>query len=160
MRRDTTGSTCHATVCQQYTDHNDLRRCSHATATVVVGDAVDPRPSDTRTQCVRSRPTRYAGDTYGVTCMQHSENYLHIRQPIVCPKGMYDADLDGSTPPDLEIANYGFTDADLDSEVRLGNSLQSGFLANDRGPVKLGEVVQRLRQATHARLHTLIPHLA
>jgi len=62
------------------------------------------------------------------------------------PLGMYDADLDGSTPPDLEIANYGFTDADLDSEVRLGNSLQSGFLANDRGPVKLGEVVQRLRQ--------------
>ena len=72
---------------------------------------------------------------------------MRIRQRIACSKGMYDADLDGSIPPDLEIANYGFTDADMDSEVRLGNLLQSGFLANDRGPVKLRDIVQRLRQA-------------
>ncbi len=62
-------------------------------------------------------------------------------------KGMYDADLDGTIPPDLEIANYGFVDADMDKEIKLGNLLQSGFLANDRGPVKLRDIVKRLRQA-------------
>ena len=60
---------------------------------------------------------------------------------------MYDADLDGTIPPDLEIANYGFVDADMDKEVKLGNLLQSGFLANDRGPVRLRDIVKRLRQA-------------
>ena len=60
---------------------------------------------------------------------------------------MYDADLDGTIPPDLEIANYGFVDADMGKEIKLGNLLQSGFLANDRGPVKLRDIVKRLRQA-------------
>ena len=70
-----------------------------------------------------------------------------ILQRIMPWKGMYDADLDGTIPPDLEIANYGFVDADMDKEIKLGNLLQSGFLANDRGPVKLRDIVKRLRQA-------------
>jgi len=37
----------------------------------------------------------------------------------------YAADLDSSTPPDLELANYGFTEADLEKEFHLGNPMRS-----------------------------------
>jgi len=62
------------------------------------------------------------------------------------PLGMYDADLDGSMPPDLDIAAYGFTEADMDKEFFLGNVLQSGFLASDRGAVKLRDIIRRLQE--------------
>ena len=45
------------------------------------------------------------------------------------PLGMYDADLDGSIPPDLELDNYGFTEADLNKEYQLTGLMQSGFLS-------------------------------
>jgi len=61
------------------------------------------------------------------------------------PLGMYDADLDGSIPPDLELSNYGFTEADLDKEVHLGGMMQSGFLANDR-PMTLRAILARLTE--------------
>ena len=61
------------------------------------------------------------------------------------PLGIYDADLDGSTPPDLELANYGFTEADMDKEVNLNGLLQSGFIGAV-GPMKLRDVISRLTE--------------
>ena len=66
------------------------------------------------------------------------------------PLGMYDADLDGSTPPDLELANYGFTEADLDKEFSLGGALSAGFLGAERAPMKLRDIVGRLNQVPRA----------
>ena len=59
---------------------------------------------------------------------------------------MYDADLDGSVPPDLELANYGFTEADLSKEFHLTGLLQAGFLSGETGPMTLGEIIARLQQ--------------
>lgn len=67
---------------------------------------------------------------------QTAEDYMKVMQLVhayqarghnVCdldPLGLYDADLDGSFPPDLDPANYGLTEADMDKEFILGNSLQ------------------------------------
>ena len=60
------------------------------------------------------------------------------------PLGIYDADLDGSTPPDLELANYGFTEADMDREINLDGLLQSGFIG--AGNMKLRDVIARLNE--------------
>ena len=62
------------------------------------------------------------------------------------PLGMYDADLDGSTPPDLELANYGFSEADLSKEFHLTGLLQAGFLSGHTGPMTLREIISRLQQ--------------
>ena len=58
---------------------------------------------------------------------------------------MYDADLDGSIPPDLELANYGFSEADLNKEFHLKGLLQAGFLSGESGPMKLGDIISRLQ---------------
>ena len=44
------------------------------------------------------------------------------------PLGMYDADLDGATPPDLQLENYGFSEADMEKEFNVGNMLQVNWL--------------------------------
>ena len=62
------------------------------------------------------------------------------------PLGMYDADLDGSIPPDLELSNYGFTEADMEKEFHLGVLMSSGFLSNNNKPMKLREIVDRCNQ--------------
>ncbi|KJE90257.1 oxoglutarate dehydrogenase [Capsaspora owczarzaki ATCC 30864] len=61
------------------------------------------------------------------------------------PLGIFDADLDDSIPPELELKNYGFTEADLNREFRVTSVMQKGFLAGDR-PVKLGALVERLQR--------------
>jgi len=62
------------------------------------------------------------------------------------PLGIYDADLDGSMPMDLEIANYGFTEADLEKEFNIENVGASGFLASDGNKMKLKDILARLQQ--------------
>ncbi|KAL1511870.1 hypothetical protein AB1Y20_005154 [Prymnesium parvum] len=62
------------------------------------------------------------------------------------PLGLYDADLDGGTPPDLLIENYGFTEADLDKEFAIHNHLSGGFLGESSEPMKLRDIISRLQQ--------------
>jgi len=62
------------------------------------------------------------------------------------PLGMYDADLDGAPVPDLELENYGWTEADLEKEFQLSGMLASGFLSGQSGPMKLGDIIARLRE--------------
>ena len=64
---------------------------------------------------------------------------------VLDPLGLYDADLDGSTPPDLLVENYGFTEADLDKEFSIGNLMSSGFLGGESGPMKLRDIIARLQ---------------
>ena len=52
------------------------------------------------------------------------------------PLGMYDADLDGSVPPDLDLANYGFTESDMEKEFVLDSMVaQGGFLGSNMSQV-------------------------
>jgi 2-oxoglutarate dehydrogenase E1 component len=75
------------------------------------------------------------------------------------PLGMYAADLDDSTPPDLELSNYGFTEADLEKEFHLGNLMQSGFLDFARGPVKLRDILHRLQQVYASNIGVEYMHI-
>jgi 2-oxoglutarate dehydrogenase E1 component len=73
------------------------------------------------------------------------------------PLGLYDADLDGSTPPDLELANYGFTEADMDREVNLDGLLQGGFIG--AGNMKLRDVIARLNEVYSSSIGVEYMHI-
>lgn len=76
------------------------------------------------------------------------------------PLGLYDADLDGSTPPDLELENYGFTEADMDKPLFLGGLMQSGFLSIEADkPMTLREVVDRLRDTYSNKIGVEYMHI-
>ena len=69
----------------------------------------------------------------------------------------YDADLDGSIPPDLELANYGFTEADMDREVNLDGLLQGGFIG--AGNMKLRDVIARLNEVYSSSIGVEYMHI-
>jgi 2-oxoglutarate dehydrogenase E1 component len=52
-----------------------------------------------------------------------------------------------TTPPELDPATYGFTEADLDREFYLGTWRMAGFMSEDRPVRTLREVLGRLRDA-------------
>jgi len=62
------------------------------------------------------------------------------------PLGIYEADLANDTPIDLEISNYGFTEADMEKEIQLTGIATKGFFAEDRARMKLKDIIARLRQ--------------
>eukprot|EP01116_Phalansterium_solitarium_P002819 TRINITY_DN130_c0_g1_i1.p1 TRINITY_DN130_c0_g1~~TRINITY_DN130_c0_g1_i1.p1 ORF type:complete len:1005 (+),score=403.86 TRINITY_DN130_c0_g1_i1:51-3065(+) len=49
-------------------------------------------------------------------------------------------------PPELQLNTYGFTEADLEREFHIGDSIISGFLSSDRPKVTLLELVKRLQE--------------
>ena len=111
-------------------------------------------------------PTAFTG------AAQPSTDYLKVTQLITAyqarghcvadldPLGMFDADLDGSIPPDLELANYGFTEADLDKEFDLGTGgLQLGLMEEGRGLVKLRDLIGRLQQVYTTRIGVEYTHI-
>ena len=55
--------------------------------------------------------------------------------------GINSADLDNEIPPELILANYGFTDADLDRVFRLPGST---FIGGDKDALPLRDIVSRL----------------
>lgn len=68
-------------------------------------------------------------------------------------RGHLNAEVDplGLTPPRIDAAafdpkTYGFTEADLDREFSLAVPLVRGFMADDRAPITLRKLVERLKQ--------------
>ncbi|KYQ94461.1 2-oxoglutarate dehydrogenase [Tieghemostelium lacteum] len=49
-------------------------------------------------------------------------------------------------PPELNPSKYGFTDADMDRQIYVGDSLISGFLTNNAPVTTLRQVLTRLKQ--------------
>eukprot|EP01113_Clastostelium_recurvatum_P005153 TRINITY_DN1229_c0_g1_i2.p1 TRINITY_DN1229_c0_g1~~TRINITY_DN1229_c0_g1_i2.p1 ORF type:complete len:1032 (+),score=379.58 TRINITY_DN1229_c0_g1_i2:101-3196(+) len=49
-------------------------------------------------------------------------------------------------PPELTIERYGFTQADLDREIFVGDNLISGFLSSNRQAITLREVLDTLKK--------------
>jgi 2-oxoglutarate dehydrogenase E1 component len=49
-------------------------------------------------------------------------------------------------PPELDIASYGFTQADLDREIQIGDHIISGFLSASRPQVTLRDLLKRLKE--------------
>ncbi|EFA82517.1 2-oxoglutarate dehydrogenase [Heterostelium album PN500] len=49
-------------------------------------------------------------------------------------------------PPELNISKYGFTEADLDKPIFVGDGLISGFLTNNAPQTTLRQVLTRLKQ--------------
>ena len=105
----------------------------------------------------KAPPATRVGTVAAAAAEETAEDYMKVMQLVhayqarghnVCdldPLGLYDADLDGSFPKDLDPENYGLSEADMDKEFILGNSLQLGFL-NQGAPIKLREIVGRLQQ--------------
>jgi len=71
---------------------------------------------------------------------------------------MYEADLDGSMPLDLEVSSYGFTEADMDKEFDLGIRVGSGFTAKEVGPKKLRDILARLKEVYAAKVKRSTRH--
>ena len=76
------------------------------------------------------------------------------------PLGMYEADLDGTTPPDLELSNYGFTEADMNKPVYLGSVASSGFLGMASGkPIVLRDLLNRLQDIYTGKIGVEYMHI-
>lgn len=75
------------------------------------------------------------------------------------PLGMYDADLDGAVPPDIDLSNYGFTEADMDKEFNLGNMLEQGGLLGKSGPMKLRDIIAHLQQVYSSTIGVEYMHI-
>mmetsp|Transcript_35782 Transcript_35782/g.89075 ORF Transcript_35782/g.89075 Transcript_35782/m.89075 type:complete len:1000 (-) Transcript_35782:277-3276(-) len=102
---------------------------------------------------------------------QHSEN-MKVVQLIrafqqrghnianLDPLGVYDADLDGSIPPELDLPNYGWTKADMEKEFDIGAFMASGFMSSDRPKLKLGKLIERLQQTYAGSIGVEYMHLA
>jgi 2-oxoglutarate dehydrogenase E1 component len=76
------------------------------------------------------------------------------------PLGVYDADLDGSTPPELDLATYGWTDADLDKEFDIGAFMATGFMDTGRPKVPLRKLIERLQQTYAGSIGADYMHIA
>lgn len=62
------------------------------------------------------------------------------------PLGIFDADLMGGSPPELDIASYGWTDADLDQEVTLGPGVLPLFAEEGHKKMKLREIIDACKR--------------
>jgi 2-oxoglutarate dehydrogenase E1 component len=62
------------------------------------------------------------------------------------PLKLYSADLDNSFPQELSLENYGFTEEDMDKPMTIGRPLMKGFLDQDRPPITLRQLLNRLRE--------------
>ena len=111
-------------------------------------------------------PTIRTGETLGSAVVpeggaltnEQTADYMKVMQLVLAyqsrghciaeldPLNMYAADLNHEMPPDLELANYGFTEADLDKEFYVGNLMQSGFMDDTRGAVTLRDILRRLQE--------------
>lgn len=65
------------------------------------------------------------------------------------------ADLDGRVPPELKLDYYGWTEADMTKEFRLGD----GILPRFKGQVKndtmtLGQIIDELKQMYCTYVHS------
>ncbi|EKD03512.1 oxoglutarate dehydrogenase (succinyl-transferring) [Trichosporon asahii var. asahii CBS 8904] len=63
------------------------------------------------------------------------------------PLGINDADLDGTTPPELKLEYYGWTEADLDKKFKLGPGILPRFVGSVQGDeLTLGDIIKELKQ--------------
>ncbi|EJC97957.1 2-oxoglutarate dehydrogenase complex E1 component mitochondrial precursor [Fomitiporia mediterranea MF3/22] len=58
------------------------------------------------------------------------------------PLGILDADLADVRPPELELSQYGFTEADLDKQIALGPGILPHFATEDRKTMSLREIIR------------------
>ena len=69
------------------------------------------------------------------------------------PLGMYDADLDGTIPPDLELANYGFTEVRSRAGRAWLAAAQKERAATRRSPASEWLATAQEKKRTHAPTH-------
>ncbi|KAI9151219.1 2-oxoglutarate dehydrogenase E1 component [Blastocladiella emersonii ATCC 22665] len=74
------------------------------------------------------------------------------------PLGIHDADLDPTTPPELDPKYYGFTDADLDRKFSLGPGMLPGFRTQSP-QLTLREIVARLKDTYCSTLGIEYAHI-
>ncbi|GAM19736.1 hypothetical protein SAMD00019534_029110 [Acytostelium subglobosum LB1] len=62
-------------------------------------------------------------------------------------------------PPELNISRYGFTEADMDRPIMVGDGLISGFLTNNAPQTTLRHVMSRLKQVYSSNIGIEYMHI-
>ncbi len=94
------------------------------------------------------------GETDYMKVMQliHAYQVRGHNEATLDPLGLYDADLDGVCPPDLELENYGFTEADLDkASASPARASRPPTLRLHRDGARRGECVRARAQTAWSR---------
>jgi 2-oxoglutarate dehydrogenase E1 component len=74
------------------------------------------------------------------------------------PLGIHDADLDPSTPPELDIEFYGFKTSDLDRTFSLGPGMLPGYRSTSP-KLTLREIIQSLKETYCGSIGLELAHI-
>ncbi|KAL0485642.1 2-oxoglutarate dehydrogenase E1 component [Acrasis kona] len=102
------------------------------------------------TEAVHSRPTTDNTLSAAVVALVRAYQVSGHHMADLDPLKLYNADLDSSTPKELDINNYPIRESDLDrTDINFSVEMMSGFLAPQSKPLTIRELIGAL-QRTYA----------
>lgn len=63
------------------------------------------------------------------------------------PLHISDADLESNVPPELKLEYYGWTEADMDREIKLNSAILPRFMGQVPGDkMTIGQIIEELKK--------------